>query len=183
MSNDAHDPFDGLLFDVRRSVRYHDKREGVFLNVRNTVDFTVFLLGSTAALLFTETFGSGVPIKIKVLVPLVAVIGTGITLVLQVGAKAILHNSLKRRFIALERKLIACGQSAKKKELKRLQMERLAIESDEPPTLRVLDTICHNELIYSMGSEHRNRMVEVSVLQRLFSPFFDYRPKTLYSAQ
>lgn len=172
--NLPHDSRDKLLFGVRKSVRYHDKREGFFLTVRNAVDLTVFLLGSTAALLFTETFGSSVPLKVKVFVPLVAVLGTGITLVLQVGAKAILHNSLKRRFIALEQELIACEGRATAKRVKKLQMERLAIESDEPPVLEVLNRICHNETVRAMDLDRKN-IRPVSPPQRLFSRFFDYR--------
>ena len=183
MTSDLHKDFHNLLFDVRRSVRYHDKREGFFLAVRNTTDFVVFILGSAAALIITQTIFSGWPIWSKAIVPLVAAVCTGITLVLQVGSKAIAHNSLKRRFIALEQKLIAFQRSPKAEQMDEIQMERLSIEKDEPPIKRVLDTICHNELIHAMGSKHRDRIVPISLLQRLFSPFFDFRPKTLYSAQ
>ena len=183
MSEDLHERYHNLLFDVRRSVRYHDKREGFFLAVRNTTDFVVFILGSAAALIITQTIFSDWPIWGKAIVPLTAAVCTGITLVLQVGAKALAHNSLKRRFIALEQKLIACHRNPTAERMDELQMERLSIETDEPPIKRVLDTICHNELIHAMGSDHRDPMLEVSVLQRLFSPFFDFRPKTLYSAQ
>ena len=183
MKKQTHDRFHNLLFSVRRSVRYHDKREGFFLAVRNTVDFIIFLTGTAAALIIVQLLGANWPLLAKVIVPLAGAICTGIVLVLQVGNKAMLHNSLKRRFIALEQKMVACEGTAKAKQVKRLQLERLEIETEEPPIKRVLDTICHNELIHAMGSEHRDQIQDVSQLQRLFAHFFDYRRKTLYTAQ
>ena len=47
---------------------------------------------------------------------------------------------------------------------------RLDIERQEPPVLRVLDTLCYNELVRAMGY---GEQVRVGFWQRLFANFFD----------
>jgi len=55
---------------------------------------------------------------------------------------------------------------------------RLAIESDEPPTLRVLDSLCHNEVLRALGQE-AHRVGPISGWQRLFAHVFDWQPKRI----
>lgn len=168
-----------LLFDVRRSVRYHDKREAFFLSIGNAAHYISFLSGFAAALIIAGVLWSGWDTWMKALVPLVGAMFSGITLVFRVGARASLHKILKQRFISLERKLIACREN-QAKVLKRLQRERLKIESEEPPILRVLDTACYNELVHAMDLD-KSYIRELTWFQRMCMNFTDVQTKRLYS--
>ena len=103
---------------------------------------------------------------------------TGIALVYHVGDKATLHSDLKRRFINLEARLVSIGSSGDEKSLDELTRERLSSEMNEPPVLRILVTLCHNELLRSMGYG-REKQIEVGFLQRVFAPFFNFREHSI----
>ena len=72
--------------------------------------------------------------------------------------KACLHADLYRRFIDLECQLVA-GPSAEL--VKSVTERRLAIEATEPPVLKVLDTLMHNELKRANGDK-KSEQIEVS---------------------
>lgn len=167
-----------LLFDVRRSVRYHDHREGFFTLIRNAADLFVFVGMSAAVMEIATEFGSSWPLYWQLSLPLTGAVLVGIALVYQVGPKSALHNALKRRFIVLEQKLIQHQKSITEELLVELQQERLIVESEEPPILRVLDTICYNEIVWSMDLGH-DHMKQVTRLQRLFAHFFDLQEERL----
>ena len=169
--------YSDLLFGVRRSVRYHDKREGWFLAIGDTADYLVFLLSAITTWLITFEWSNGRPWFVA-LFPVFIAAGRGIALVLRVGSRASRHNALKRQFITLEQKLIECGDEATAEQLKKITQERLAIEADEPPVLRVLDTLCHNELAYSMGYAEKE-FKPVSPIQRAFAHLTDINPESL----
>ena len=69
-------------------------------------------------------------------------------LVLTVERKARTHAPLVRDFTRIERQLVGdvCSEAVKCATL-----ERLEIEATEPPILRVLDVIGHNELLQPRG--------------------------------
>ena len=102
---------------------------------------------------------------------LVAIFST-FDLVFNTAQSARLHQDLARRFIQLEKKCL----NDKSSDIDDLIAERLDIESDEPPPLRVLDSICHNELLRAMGyGPDEGDYVKIGFFQRLFSPFFDFK--------
>ena len=82
-----------------------------------------------------------------------------------------------RKFILLQQQLIA-GGDLRDKESEELIVfvtkERLSIEAEEPKVKRVLDSICHNELLRAMGYPKSAEKV-IGFWQRLFAQFFDYR--------
>lgn len=53
-----------------------------------------------------------------------------------------------------------------------LTNRRLAIEADEPPILRMLDTLCHNELLCAMGQE--DEIIKVGFWHRCFAQIFHF---------
>jgi hypothetical protein len=55
----------------------------------------------------------------------------------------------------------------------------LAIEADEPPILRVLDAICHNELLRAMGYP-KEREAQIAWYQRLLASFVDIREHAIH---
>ena len=158
-----------LLFGVRRSVRYHQRRRAFHERLHGRLLFGIVASGVVAMASLSYGAGSGaatVAAAAMMLLPLFASVAGSMR-------KAILHLELGRRFIALERDLILLSDVSEA-ELARATRNRLAIESDEPPVLRVLDTLCHNELLRAMGYP-ASEFVRVTRLQRLLANWADFR--------
>ena len=68
-----------------------------------------------------------------------------------------LHSDLARDFAALERDMVRVGESPPEPELREFEARRLEIESREPPALRVLDAMCHDELVTASGIDPKER--------------------------
>ena len=58
-----------------------------------------------------------------------------------------------------------------------IENRRLAIEQDEPPIYRVVDTLCHNEMLRRMNRE--NEQILVPVWMRITAPIADFGFYTL----
>ena len=163
--------YNELMFDVRRSVRYHSKRRHFYESCYKTVLFIGFLSGP-ATVFIHETDWPDLTIFLPSMV--VSVL-TGLSLVFNLYQKAALHIELMRQFVELERELEA-GRSHPTEELiDRVTDKRLQIEANEPAILRVLDIVCHNELSRAMGYEKKD-LYEVKFHQRLLKHFFDWNP-------
>ena len=168
------DDYDDLLFDVRRSVRYHDLRRQHFERMNQFIVFVAFLLGTGTLATFIEDVDA--PLPLKLLLPVLTTFLLGISLVYRVGPKASLSNDLKRRFINLEQAMVPKKKKWTTGELAAWTRERLAIEAEELPVKRVLDTMCHNDMLRARGfDEEHDDWWHVGPLQRLFAQFFDYR--------
>ena len=178
MDEDLRNRHHGLLFDVRRSVRYHDRRQGYYEAIRNLADFIVIVFGSATLAVFGASIGAEWPLTVKLLPAVLATVLTGIALVYGVGAKSALHASLKRRFIELQLDLEDDPVRLDEGVIAEATRKRLRIEADEPPVLRVLDTLCHNDLLRAMGYD-QDLYVPVGFWQRLFAPFFDLGKQSL----
>ena len=161
------DDLDKLLFGVRRSIRYHHRRRLFFDRFNKTSTFLSALSG-TATL--ASVLAKAGPIWTLSFAAAVAVFSV-IDLVVGTAQLARLHNDLSKRFIQLE-KLIICSNDPSTETVLKLSAQRLDIESDEPPPLKVLDSICHNELLRAMGYDE-SYLVDIKWYQRLFSQFFD----------
>jgi hypothetical protein len=132
-----------LLFDVRRSVRYHDRRCAFFEQLhRVTSVLTILLAGSV---LF-EIARPGDTAPWLVALSVAAAILAASDTVIGFAARAGLHRSLKQRFILLETSILARSGS-----LADHQRVRLGIEHDEPPVYRALDLLCYNEMLRAEG--------------------------------
>ena len=146
---DAYRRLQNNLFGVRRSIRYHERRRAFFEAVNTWIlacqvvvssSFgALVLLGSSQ---YTE-FGSVV----------VALVGALAAVNLVVGShrRAFAHASLSQRFAQLEQ-FITPNEHDKNVDLdvvSEFRRRRLAIEEDEPPKMRIIDLLCHNELVVS----------------------------------
>ncbi len=141
LNNDWHI----LLFGVRRSARYHEKRERFFHRLNRVVLFLNVAFGSAAVVAVISELGHGWIVAFSALVAM----ASALDLVVDTGGSARLHADLRRRFVALESAMI--GEEPDQEKLTRFTRERLAIEQDEPPVLRALDVLCHNELVRALG--------------------------------
>lgn len=82
-----------------------------------------------------------------------------------------MHNDLAGKFFGLEKALITSKQLTED-TLAQFTAGRLDIEMNEPPVLKVLDSVCHNELLRAMGYE-QSYFVKIKWYQRLFCQFLD----------
>lgn len=142
----------GLLFDVRRSVRYHDRRRAFFERMHQvTAGLTVLLAGSV---LF-ELARPGETAAWLVSLAAVAALLSAWDIVVGYAGKAGLHKDLKARFGALEMAILSGDGSPD--AWNGNQIERLRIEQDEPPVFRALDLLCHNELALAEGFDRNDK--------------------------
>jgi hypothetical protein len=161
----AEDEKHELLFGVRRSIRYHNRRRE-FFETLNTSITALSLIASSATV-----YGVLQAQNLAMIAGATVTVLTAINLVIGSAKRAGLHHDLSRRFLALEKKMLG---SPTPENLADWTIERLDIEADEPPVLRVLDLICHNELARAMGYEQKY-FVKIAWYQRFFAQLFDVR--------
>lgn len=157
-----------LLFAVRRSRRYHLRREQFFSRFRFLFTFltAAFSAAAFAAVLADSAAG--------VWLAGLAASSAAIALASAPYPHALEHRELTRAFTRLEQKLRLPEPQITEAALATLQQRRLELEVREPPTLQVLNLICHNEEVLAggYGSEH---FFELRWYQRLFASFADLR--------
>ena len=163
MNETLHD----LIFGVRRSVRYHVRRRMFFdrLNLSASALSVVFGSAAMAAMLGDVSRAWGLAAA-----AMVTIIST-VNLVVGSSRMARLHSDLARKFIELDKQITVMGSEAAS-ALQSFQAARLDIESEEPPILRVLDTLCHNELMRALGYPS-SQMIRVAFIPRLFAQILD----------
>ena len=157
-----------LLFGVRRSVRYHARRERFLDGAHNLGALAAAVSGSaTVAALLGELD----PALTTAAAAVTAVAGAW-ELVFRTARSARLHNDLAREFIALEKELVLAGEDLPAERLREIEAARLDIEAREPPPLRVLDAMCHDELVTALGLGDAERS-NLTWVQRRLAPLVD----------
>ena len=173
MAPDTAREYGKLLFGVRRSVRYHNRRRLFFDRLHKFATFLSALAGTaTVASVLAK-----LPAPWTIAFALIVAVFSIMDLVVGTAQAARLHNDLAKRFIELEKALIALKDPTPE-DIAGLTAQRLDIEADEPPPLKVLDSICHNELLRALGYPEQY-FVKIRWYQRLLSQFFDIREDTV----
>lgn len=169
-----------LLFAVRRSIRYHARRRMFFerWHLVTSAVAVVFGSGTMMAVL------TGMDKIVTASAALVVTVFAAIDLVVGYARRARLHEDLGSRFIELEKRLISEKLNADM--LSAAETDRLDIENSEPPIKRVLDSICHNDMLRSMGYD-RGTFLRIKPYQRWLAQFFDVgldaiRPESEFAA-
>jgi hypothetical protein len=170
------DRLHALLFSVRRSIRYHNYRRRFFDNLSTVVQLATVIFGS--ATVFAVMSGLGVAVYVAAMVTILS----AINIVISPVRKSILHAELAKRFIDLENAITGVAEMDEQ-QLREFEQQRLKIERDEPPVLRVLDSLCHNEQLRAEGYEGDEHYVEVPLVKRLLAQFtnmgsHNIKPKT-----
>ncbi|MBU1692306.1 MAG: hypothetical protein KJ958_05565 [Gammaproteobacteria bacterium] len=162
-----------LLFNVRRSIRYHDRRRAFFDRLHQcTSGLTILLAGSV---LFDVARPGDTPCWMTLIAVIAALLSVW-DMVVGYAKYSNLHNTLKNRFSALEIDMMAVNDTPE--TLKKHQVERLRIEQDEPPIYRALDLLCRNEQMIAMGykkPEDEKWFSKVGLLQKLTSQLFHWK--------
>ncbi len=174
--------YQDMLFGVRRSVRYHIRRQKFFRNFHRIVLFLSLILSSVTVAALAEAVGANWPLWGKLLPAATVSVLAGIDLVVGSTEKSWQHSDLARQFIKLERRLVSGSADLDEELIRNVEDKRLKIEAAEPPVLRVLDTICHNELMRAMGHK-KDEMIKVNIFQRWCAPFFDLSESQIHSTQ
>lgn len=176
------DDYDDLLFDVRRSVRYHTRRRHHYDVMHRCVLFVALVFSSATVVTFAGEVSKDWDLWVKSLPAVLVSILAALDLVLGTTTQSWLHADLARQFIDLERQLETRKGEPFDILLPEITDKRLQIEATEPPILRVLDTLCHNEMIRAMGLD-REQEVKVNFIQRFFAPLFDVAEWRLHQNQ
>jgi hypothetical protein len=148
----------GLLFSIRRSLRYHDRRRAFFERLHQvTSGLTILLAGSV---LF-ELARPGETASWMVFLAVIAALLSAWDIVVGYASKASLHRDLKQRFGLIGISILSGTDDDA--IWQQHEIDRLRIEQDEPPIFRALDTLCHNEVLAADGfkrddSEHFARI-------------------------
>jgi hypothetical protein len=136
-----------LLFGVRRSVRYHGRRQQ-FYETWNTLTSAFSVLFGSAAILSLLALTGSYSKQVTIAAAAVVTIMSTVDLVVGTVRKAQLHADLGRRFSELECKFV--GELSPER-LAECRNERIMIEADEPPQLRVVSVLTHNDLCLATG--------------------------------
>lgn len=167
--SDLGHKYHDLIFGVRRSIRYHYRRVFFFDRASKIADAFTAITGSATIASVLSTMGP----KWTVFFASSAAILSAINLVFTPSQAARRHNDLLKAFFSLEKDILATSPETITDDVfTSLTAKRLDIEAEEPPPLRVLDCICHNELLKSMGYD-RSHEVHITWYQRLASPIID----------
>ena len=165
MARPLGDRWRDLLFDVRVSQRYHERRWQFFLSCNRIVSFVAVFFSTTGAvaLYFLEQPWAWVPVVV------VAVVGLA-DLIYDSARKATEHAVMKREFVLLERRMTLAESS--EDALKEMVAARLEIEADEPPIKRILIKMAYNDVLRSMGYPP-DKKLRLRWIQRVLAQFVD----------
>lgn len=165
-----------LLFNTRRSRRYHMWRVKFFRRLNNA-RMALFLVTSSIA--FSVVMGA---MNLQKWGPLVTAIVALLALaevVVRAGAKETQHHNLARAFVELEAEVVGHGERLTELDLDRLRTKYLKIELDEPPVLKSLNKICYNEELhaqYGDGPEFEEHRYEIGPFTQFWAQISDIRP-------
>lgn len=162
-----------LLFGIRRSVRYHRRRSRFFDKWGKWTNALNIILGSTAVASTIALSGSASRCGriVRFAGAIVAIVST-IDILISSSVAARNHSDLARRFVELEREMSTVNQQTMER-LVDLKGKRLAIEADEPDIMRILDVMCHNDLVLADGGPSQ-QIYEISWFKRRLSQFVNF---------
>jgi hypothetical protein len=170
-AEELEDRWHGMLFGVRRSIRYHQRRRAFFDRLDQLSNVIALIFGSAA---LYGVLGKDAD-RVAVVASAIVTVMASINLVVGSSKRARDHADFARQFIGLEKCMIG---KASEERLHEVTEKRLTIEASEPPVLHILNIICHNEQMRAMGYK-REELASIGPLQYLFAHFFDWRESTI----
>ena len=172
----VQEQWDALLFDVRRSVRYHTRRREFYEKWNLSTSALSLLFGSATIFSVIKDF-PGFAMAAAVLVTVTSTID----LVVGTSRMARLHFDLSRRFIALEKNMMLRSVPIAQ-DYSEIWAARLDIEADEPLIKRLVDVMCHNELIRAQGLDE-SHCKDVPFIKRVTAHLisWNYHPAAKHS--
>lgn len=169
---DLADRWHAMQFGVRRSIRYHQRRRGFFDRLDQFSNMLSVIFGSAAIYGILEQDFKALALIASALVTVLA----SVNLVVGSAQRARAHSDFARRYVDLEKRMLV---KPSEDVLQWVAEERLGIEAEEPPVLHVLNSICHNETMRSMGYK-KDELANIGWFQRLVAQLFDFREHALH---
>lgn len=160
-----------LLFAVRRSRRYHMRREQFFFRFHFVFGLLTAVCGSAAFATLLADHALGL-----VLTGATAFVAA-VDLAGQPFSRALTHRKLTQRFTRLERAMRVPESEIDVGLLHKMERRRLKIEVQEPPVRQVLNLVCHNEEVLAGDYEHEH-FRELRWYQRVIASVVDLRLST-----
>ena len=174
MKKEKRTPYTDVLFNVRLSIRYHERRQGFFDGFLKLSMFITLILNSAAVGLVLSRLDEAWTI-VAMLVGTVMLAGS---LAYGVRSKSSQHEDLKRRFIRLEQEIR--GKPRTDDTANWAEIERLAIEADEPSaSMTTVVAICHNEESKAQGGFEEKDLIKISLAQKLLRHLINWKEDTL----
>lgn len=147
-----------------RNIRYHTRRASLFAQWHKATGFVGVFLGSSAAISFLLADSSTLASAMAVIVAFFS----AVDLVVGTATKEAQHMELRKRWVALQRRLQAEGLSQD------LYLERTSIEMDEPAELVIVEMQARNDATLAlMGSEGRDHLLVIPWRLRLLGQFIN----------
>ncbi len=162
----------GLLFDVRRSIRYHDRRKSFYEQCHHITNFLTILMAGSVLL---DLAKDGNTAWWLILIGILAALFAAADVVIGYSKHAGIHSGLRGRFATLEVQMVS-GVTDEATWLN-YQRERLLIEKDEPAIYNALDAICRNQLLDADGhskNENPERYANIGWFERLTSEVYQW---------
>ncbi|MDB6122093.1 MAG: hypothetical protein JWQ71_1086 [Pedosphaera sp.] len=160
-----------LLFGIRRSIRYHARRRRFFDRLKRGMTFLTVMCGMGTFAMLLAHVPPAWPIATAMTLTVLAVFD----LLVNTAEGVRLHADLGRRFTEIEMDLVLTEDNLTDQQVREFANQRLRVVLEEPPTMRVLDCICHNEVVRVMG-HNKAYEVKLSKWQRFFANFLDVSP-------
>ena len=161
-----------LLFEVRRSIRYHSYRQQHYERWHKITMFCAVLFNTLSFASFILEVSSGWPIWVKSLPYVIASILMVVDILVELSRRAGDHADFIRQFTDLQRQLQAEMDGPTEKTIREVSDTMLTIEAKEPPVLHVLNALCYNEVSRLLGSD-KDYYISVHPIQRLCANFRD----------
>lgn len=140
------------LFGARKSIRYHQRRRAFFEAAHTIAVSLQVIAGSTAvAAIMGNVSGSESGWGWGAGLAATAAVLAALDLAFGVSRRATAHASLAQQFAQLEREMVPHEHdgTVSAETATAFRQRRLEIEESEPPKLRAIDLLCHNELVIS----------------------------------
>lgn len=142
----------GLLFDVRRSIRYHEYRRNFYQQLHKVTNLLTILM---AGAVLVDLAKKGDVAFWLIGVSTIAALFSALDMVIGYANQANLHSQLRGRFADLEIAMVT-GSNDENVWLE-YQRQRLLIEKDEPAIYMALDLLCRNELLIAEGFNQKTK--------------------------
>lgn len=158
---------------ARPAIRYHNRRRAFLDRLDQFGNVLSVMLGSAAIYGVLDQNHHTIALVASGLVTVLS----AINLVAGTAQRARAHFDFVRQFTELEQRMLTSGSAG---TLAEITAARLDIEANEPPVLRVLDSMCHNELPRADGYPP-TEFVKIRWWQRLFSQIVDLREDLIHN--
>ncbi|MDE0350237.1 MAG: hypothetical protein OXM56_11105 [Gammaproteobacteria bacterium] len=166
----AYDEFFSNLFGVRLSVRYHQRRRAFFEGIHTVIATLQIVAGSSA---FAAVFGKSEILAASFAAT--AALLAAFDLVFGTARRTTMHVRLGQQFSQLEREMVAFENDRDVLPDRTLafQQRRIEIEEREPPKLRIISLLCHNELVEGHEIYDHTPIYPIGWVRRWIGHFVD----------